>query len=354
MHVMRLRGEAFVLIAISLSAAFASSAEETPDAGTQPGNMTDLLPPYVISTHAREAAETQLTSSSEGEDHNPALSPDGAWLAFASTRDSATPQLYRRAVDGSGMVRRLTSTPGARVQAAIAPDGKEIACAGEVAGSWDIVILPAEGGSETFLTTTPDFDEIHPAWSPSGDALAYSRRDPADGVWWICVKRRDEATASRICEGLNPEWNPAGDLVVFQRPRGRGRGEFALWTVEVAQDDEVGESSGDASGSFALRGGATKLYSSTSAGAVGPAFGPRGEWIVFISIALSDDDQAAAPRGGEIMVVRTDGTGLRRLPTSRSVCRSPAWVRGRIVFSSDDDDGRARIWSVPADGAASQ
>ncbi len=350
------RGEAFVIIAISLSWGVASGAAESPGAGMRPGNMADLLPPYVISTDAREAAETQLTLPAEGGDHDPAPSPDGSWFAFTSTRDSARPQLYRRAIDDNDgeTLSQLTSGPGARIQAAVAPDGTEIACAGEVAGSWDIVILPADGGRETYLTTTPDLDEIHPTWSPSGETLAFSRRDAADGVWWICVKRRGAAGANRICEGLFPEWSPAGDVIVFQRPRGQGRGQFALWVIEVVEVGKIGEVEGPPGGGFAARGGATRIYSTPSAGAMGPAFGPRGEWIVFISIPLPENDFAAAPRGGEVMAVRADGTGLRRVPTPRPVCRAPAWVGRRIVFSSDSDDGRAGIWSVPDGTRASR
>jgi Tol biopolymer transport system component len=334
--VTRQRGEAFVFIAVALSAALQSRAGEAPG-----GGLADLLPAYAVSKEAREAAETRLSSPTAGGDHDPAPSPDGAWVAFASTRDSAQPQLYRRDTTG-GPVRRLTSGLGARVQPAVAPDGTQIACAGEVAGSWDILVLPAEGGREANLTATPDLDEIHPTWSPSGDALAFSCRDPADGVWWICAKRRGAARASRICEGLYPEWSPSGDRIVFQRARGRGRGEFALWVVEVA------EAAGAAGGGFVARGGAIQIRSSTSAGAVGPVFGPRGEWIAFVSIPLPEKAFAAAPRGGDVMAVRTDGSGLRRVPTSRSVCRGPAWSGGRIVFSSDDDAGRASVWSVAA------
>ncbi len=332
-------GEAFVLIATALSAALASRAGEAPGGGAGSGGLADLLPPYAVSKEAREAAEVRLTSPAVGGDHDPAPSGEGQWLVFASTRDSGAPQLYRRDMSG-GPVRRLTSGTGARLHPDVSPDGDMVACAAEVAGSWDIVILSAEGGGESNLTVTPDFDEIHPTWSPKGDALAFGRRDPADGVWWVCAMRRGAREASPICEGLAPEWSPSGDRVVFQRARGRGGAEFALWVVEVARSED---------GSFAARGGATEVYSDVKLGALSPAFGPRGEWIAFVSMPLPEAAfTAEAPRGGDVMVVRADGTGLRRVETSRPACRAPAWTGDRIVFSSDDDAGRASLWNVAA------
>ena len=332
----RLRGEAFVFLA--LSAALASRAGQAPGQRGRAEGLADLLPPYAVSEEAKAAAETRLTSPPEGADHDPAPSPDGSWFVFASTRDSGRPQLCRRSIAG-GPVRRLTSGPGARLQPAVSPGGAEIACAGEVDGSWDIIVLPSEGGREANLTATPDLDEIHPTWSPSGDALAFSRRDPADGVWWICAKRRGAGPATRICEGLCPDWSPAGDVIAFQRARGRGRGESTLWTVEVAETPD---------GGFAARGGATEIHSKPGRGAVGPAFGPRGEWIAFASIALPLHGFADAPRGGDLVLVGADGEGLRTVPAPHGASRSPAWAGGRIIVAGEDDAGRAGIWSVPA------
>jgi Tol biopolymer transport system component len=132
---------------------------------------------------------------------------------------------------------------------------------------------------------------------------------------------------------------------VFQRARGRGRGEFALWVVDVARS---------ADGSFAASGGATEVYSDIKRGALSPAFGPRGEWIVFVSIPLPILDATGGVRGGDVMVVRVGGTGLRRVETSRPACRGPAWTGERVVFSSDDDSGAASLWNVAAGVGASE
>jgi Tol biopolymer transport system component len=61
-------------------------------------------------------------------DYQPAWSPDGTKIAFASDRDDDF-DLYVMKEDGSG-VERLTDEPGNQVFAAWSPDGTKIAFTG--------------------------------------------------------------------------------------------------------------------------------------------------------------------------------------------------------------------------------
>lgn len=66
--------------------------------------------------------------------------------------------------DGSGQ-RRLTQTPGPDVDPAWSPDGRKIAFASRRAGRSDIYVMNADGSSPRRLTRKP-FDEAQPAWQP--------------------------------------------------------------------------------------------------------------------------------------------------------------------------------------------
>lgn len=61
----------------------------------------------------------------DGQDTSPRLSPDGRWLAFVSTRDSAAPQLYLLRSSG-GEARRLTNLPSGVNALYWAPDSRAI------------------------------------------------------------------------------------------------------------------------------------------------------------------------------------------------------------------------------------
>ncbi len=56
---------------------------------------------------------------------NPALSPDGSWLALSSSRTGIF-QLYRQELS-DGSIRQLTSVPGGAFHPAVAPDGGRVA-----------------------------------------------------------------------------------------------------------------------------------------------------------------------------------------------------------------------------------
>lgn len=58
----------------------------------------------------------------------PALSPDGKWIAFASTREASGPfyaQIYLVRSDGTGL-RQVTSGPWSHIQPSFSPDGQWI------------------------------------------------------------------------------------------------------------------------------------------------------------------------------------------------------------------------------------
>lgn len=61
----------------------------------------------------------------DGQDYHPRLSPDGRWLAFLSTRDGGTPQLYLMKPSG-GEARRLTNFPSGVQALYFSPDGRAI------------------------------------------------------------------------------------------------------------------------------------------------------------------------------------------------------------------------------------
>ncbi|HTJ44494.1 MAG TPA: hypothetical protein VL463_20460 [Kofleriaceae bacterium] len=116
-----------------------------------------------------------------GDDLAPAWTPDGGALVFASDR-GGTFDLWRIAVapDGAHMRARgkpvqLTKAPGAELAPSVAPDGR-IAFASitkEADGSRvsRIAVLEASGDVHD-LTNGPG--DITPAWSPDGKTLVFS------------------------------------------------------------------------------------------------------------------------------------------------------------------------------------
>src|SRR4051794_13855936 len=115
-------------------------------------------------------------------DDHPAFSPDGKQIVFTSNRDAdnlALPvfeqdfEIYVMDVNGTN-VRRLTTSPGIDTEPAFSPDGSKIAFASTRAGNLDIWVMNADGSNPQRLTTSA-FHETEPAWSPDGTKIAYTR-----------------------------------------------------------------------------------------------------------------------------------------------------------------------------------
>src|SRR5207302_1622395 len=107
---------------------------------------------------------------SSGDDNEPEWSPDGARIAFSSTRDGNN-EIYVMNADGSG-VTRLTneSNIGANnYHPSWSPDSSRLTFASDRddAGSGDgqIYVMNPDGSGQTRLTNSPGRDAA-PYWKP--------------------------------------------------------------------------------------------------------------------------------------------------------------------------------------------
>lgn len=130
--------------------------------------------------------EVNLTNTEHGNEIEPAWSPDGTRLAFASNRDGNY-EIHTMAADGTD-VRQVTFLPdgGARdyvhsFQPTWSPDGTQIAFTGyrPDSGNAQVYIAPVDATEETYterlLTEWGDFglEAAEADWSPDGLSIAY-------------------------------------------------------------------------------------------------------------------------------------------------------------------------------------
>lgn len=126
---------------------------------------------------------------SPGEDwgtFDGAWSPDGTRLVATCTRTYSW-QLWIIPFDG-GSWTQLTSTPflAVNVDPCWSPDGTEIAYLSTMAGGREIYRLPAAGGTPMRLTFD-DADDLHPAWSPDGTRIAFASNRTGTYEIWILL-----------------------------------------------------------------------------------------------------------------------------------------------------------------------
>jgi TolB protein len=275
----------------------------------------------------------QHTFIQEGSDFDPNLSPNGDRMVFASTRHNEMPDLYIKSVDGVA-VTQLTSDPAADVQPAFSPDGSYVAFASNRTGNWDIWIVAVDG-QQPIQVTSGEADDIHPSWSPDGTQLVYCSLPAKSGQWELWVADAASDAAKRfIGYGLFPEWSPIGDTILYQRARERGSRWFSIWTIELIDGEPRYPTEIAASPDFAM---------------ISPSWSRDGKMVAYttrVPPADAPDTMDSDLGQADVWVVNADGHSRVRLTDGHTVNYGSAWSRGGRVFFTSSREGFETIWSL--------
>ncbi len=170
--------------------------------------------PGVSEVAGREEHEWSNLTDHAAEDTGPAWSPDGAKIAFCSSR-SGNLDIWTMNANGSDP-RQLTDFPGIDRTPCWSPDGKRIAFVRHLTrDNWEIFVMRADGSDEVNLTNHPG-KESDPAWSPSGERIAYSFDFDGTRLYLMNADGSDPRLLSgRKGSYLYPAWSPDGSQLVF-------------------------------------------------------------------------------------------------------------------------------------------
>ena len=281
----------------------------------------------------------RLTATTEGDDFDVAVSPDGKYVLFASTRHRERSDLYIKRIDGTA-VEQITADPADDVMPAFSPDGERIAFASNRGGSWDLYLMDRTGGPAQQLTRSSAHD-LHPSFSPDGRHLVFCSFGSQGRQWELVVIDVDNpATRKVIGHGLNPHWSPASDTIVFQRARQRGTRWFSIWSVDLVDGEAMAP---------------TELAASANAACITPNWSPDGQHIVFCTVvgAKETNEQPASPDRADLWVMKADGSGRAKLTSGDHANLQPVWSsRNQVLFVSDRAErGVENLWAVRPDMA---
>ena len=220
---------------------------------------------------------------------------------------------------------QLTDQPGTEYFPSLAPDGQNFVYASRVDGNWDLFLQRVGGRNPRPLTPNTPSDESQPAFSPSGDRIAFrSNREPA-GIY--VMEATGENVRLAIAEGHHPSWSPSGTEIVYSTvgrdmPTTRTTIPSALWVVS-------------------LKTGAKRLLTQTDA--IQPSWSPHGHRVAywFMPPNVGRSDIATIPSGGGDAVVVT-----RDAATNWNPVWSPD---GKFLYFASDRRGNMSFWRVEID-----
>lgn len=221
---------------------------ETPTATPSPSITTCAKIALVIADGVNSEIYTVCPDGSQftnltdliSADTDPAWSPDGKRIAFASDRDGSN-QIY--VMDADGKYPMELTSDYINDHPVWLPDGSSIAFrTQDGAGMWwwrTIHLTTYE--ITNYSEPSYDFFFQTPAWSPDGSRLAYmslvEQMERNDGSSQLHVKvlpnRSDVALTNDVWANINPVWSPDGTQIAFFSERDGTYNLFALYIINA-------------------------------------------------------------------------------------------------------------------------
>lgn len=188
---------------------------------------------YDLKSHRRF-----LLSYRKGMNSGAAYVPGDKYLLLTMSKEGSA-DIYKSTTDGLS-VTALTNGPNRamNVEPAVSPDGKKVAFASDRSGRIAIYTMDINGAHVkriSFLSKNNKYN-ASPAWSPDGKTIAFAAQDKdhfdiftmtADGE---NVKRMTDARKvnGRASNNESPSWSPDGRTILFTSDRS---GKYQLYII---------------------------------------------------------------------------------------------------------------------------
>jgi Tol biopolymer transport system component len=253
--------------------------------------------------------------------HDPALSPDGHHLAYASCASNIfSCHVYVMELGAdyvpAGPPRRLSRQAGWIAGLAWTRDGNSViySTSGSLRRVWIVGDRPPESIE---LAGPPAFT---PVTAASLDRLAFSHGRSSKAIYRFEVGRPPEALLESSLQDTLPDFSPDGRRIAFESRRS-GENEIWLAAADGSNPMQLTHGPGIAQGT--------------------PRWSPDGQRIAF--------DSQAEDEKWDIWTIDADGGSPRRMTLDPGNKNMPSWSHdGHWIYFRSDRAGAGEVWRIPA------
>jgi Tol biopolymer transport system component len=173
--------------------------------------------------------EVNLTNNPNNPDLGPSWSPDGSRIVFwRQNIDDQTGSIWVMDADGANQAP-LTDDADTNMQPAWSPDGSTIVFVSNRDGNLELYRVDPDGTGLARITNSPGVHEENPDWSPDGSRLAYDSCAaptypcPGSANYDVFTIDPDGTDKVRLTTDTgidaNPSWAPDGTMIAFRCDR---------------------------------------------------------------------------------------------------------------------------------------
>ena len=268
---------------------------------------------------SKTTAKLKRITFAEGRDSQPAISPDGKYIAFTSERNGNFDIFIKNLAGGRGDIQKTFSQQD-EYQSTWSPDGTKLVFSSTRLGTAKIFSIDIGSSSKGVVQLTRgQAEDQYPFFSPDGKILGYCSKALQSRDAYLWMLNFSDNSLTQLFPADNPFWDK-NDKIYYQSYKAGGSD---IWKMDADGSNETQLTFGEG---FSFD----------------PAVSPDGRWIAF---ATTRNDIST-----DIWIMSIDGNRPTQLTTHPGVDRSPEWAPdGKTIYFYSDRGGRpgeGDIWAM--------